>query len=48
MILGPDGISGSLTPDAAEESGRRLLEASQKARVLSERPTLSGLPKPKP
>jgi hypothetical protein len=34
VILGPDAISVSMTPDAAEESALRLLEAARKARVL--------------
>ena len=29
---GPDGIAASLTPDAAEETGRRLLDAANEAR----------------
>jgi hypothetical protein len=32
VILGPDGISGALTPEAAEESARRLLAAAKQAR----------------
>ena len=32
VILGPDAISVSLTPSAAEESGRRLLAAADRAR----------------
>jgi len=31
VVLGPDGLNGSLTPRAAEESGRRLLEAARRA-----------------
>ncbi len=34
VILGPDSTSVALTPDAAEESARRLLEAAHKARIL--------------
>ncbi|HEY0625980.1 MAG TPA: hypothetical protein VGD10_04525 [Allosphingosinicella sp.] len=29
---GPDGIAAALTPEAAEETGRRLLEAATEAR----------------
>jgi hypothetical protein len=32
VILGPDGIAVALTPDAAEESARRLLAAAAEAR----------------
>jgi hypothetical protein len=32
VILGPDGLAAALTPDAAEESGRRLLAAAEEAR----------------
>ena len=31
-IDGPDGVAASLTPDAAEETGRRLLKAADAAR----------------
>ena len=33
VIMGPDAVALSLTPDAAEESGRRLLEAARRARA---------------
>ena len=33
VILGPDGFSASITPHAAEESARRLLQAAQEARA---------------
>lgn len=33
VIIGPDSIGVSLTPEAAEESARRLLEAAGRARV---------------
>lgn len=33
VILGPDGMAASLTPDSAEESGKRLLAAAHKARA---------------
>jgi hypothetical protein len=32
VILGPDGIAGSMTPDAAEVSAHRLLAAAAEAR----------------
>ena len=32
VILGPDGLAAALTPDAAEESGRRLIAAAVEAR----------------
>lgn len=32
VVLGPDGLSGALTPEAAEESARRLLAAAREAR----------------
>ena len=32
VILGPDGLNGSMTPDAAEASARRLLAAAAQAR----------------
>ncbi len=31
-VDGPDGVAVSLTPDAAEETGRRLLAAAEEAR----------------
>ncbi len=31
-IIGPDGVAVSLTPEAAEESARRLAEAAHDAR----------------
>ena len=31
VVLGPDGIGASLTPAAARESGRRLIEAAAAA-----------------
>ena len=33
VILGPDGLSAALTPEAAEESARRLKAAAREARV---------------
>lgn len=32
LIDGPDGVATALTPDAAEETGRRLIEAASIAR----------------
>jgi hypothetical protein len=32
VILGPDSVAISLTPSAAEESARRLMEAAAEAR----------------
>lgn len=32
VVLGPNGIAAALTPDAAEESARRLLAAAERAR----------------
>ena len=33
VVLGPDAVSVSLTPEAAEESGLRLIEAANRART---------------
>ena len=33
VVLGPDAVSVSLTPDAAEESARRLSAAAAEARA---------------
>ncbi|WP_165842746.1 hypothetical protein [Phenylobacterium deserti] len=33
VVLGPDGVGLSLTPAAAEESGRRLIQAAADARA---------------
>jgi hypothetical protein len=33
VVMGPDAVSVSLTPSAAEESGRRLVEAAERARI---------------
>jgi hypothetical protein len=35
VVLGPDAVSVSLTPDAAEESARRLEAAATEARSPS-------------
>ena len=32
VLDGPDGVGLSMTPDAAEETARRLLEGAQRAR----------------
>lgn len=32
LVDGPDGIAAAMTPDAAEETGRRLIEAAAAAR----------------
>ncbi|MFS0770753.1 hypothetical protein [Sphingomonas sp. 1P08PE] len=32
LLDGPDGVALSMTPDAAEETGRRLIEAAAEAR----------------
>ena len=32
VVLGPDSVAVSLTPDAAEESGRRLIAGAENAR----------------
>jgi hypothetical protein len=38
VVLGPDAIAAALTPDAAEESGRRLMSAAEAARRETETP----------
>jgi putative intracellular protease/amidase len=32
-VDGPDGVATSFTPDAAEETGRRLVDAASEART---------------
>lgn len=32
-VDGPDGLATSFTPDAAEETGRRLVDAASEARA---------------
>ena len=32
LVEGPDGVAVTLTPDAAEETGRRLIRAASEAR----------------
>ncbi len=39
VILGPDGMSGSMTPDAAETSGSSMIAAAQVARTQPTGPT---------
>ena len=36
VLQGPDGIGLSMTPEAAEETGRRLLDGAGKARDQGE------------
>ena len=36
VVLGPDGVALSLTPDAAEASARALLQAANDARAAPE------------
>jgi hypothetical protein len=33
IVEGPDGVAVTLTPDAAEETGRRMLRAASEARA---------------
>ena len=35
LLWGPAGIAFTMTPDAAEETARRLLEAARNARLAS-------------
>lgn len=32
IVEGPDGVAVTLTPDAAEETGRRMMRAANEAR----------------
>ena len=32
LVDGPDGVAVAMTPDAAEETGRRLIDAAAEAR----------------
>jgi hypothetical protein len=32
IVEGPDGVAVTLTPEAAEETGRRMIEAAAEAR----------------
>jgi hypothetical protein len=38
VVLGPDAMAAALTPDAAEESARRLMTAAEAARREMETP----------
>lgn len=38
LIDGPDGVATALTPDAAEETGRRLIAAASLARQQAGKP----------
>ena len=44
VLLGPDGIAGSFTPEAAEESAQRLLKAVAHARESHDSPTTGAPP----
>lgn len=51
LVDGPDGVATALTPDAAEETGRRLIAAASIARrqiagSRSPAPGRNGLPSP--
>lgn len=36
LVDGPDGVATALTPEAAEETGRRLIRAAEEARQQSD------------
>lgn len=36
LMDGPDGLAAAFTPDAAEETGRRLMKAAEEARRVGE------------
>jgi hypothetical protein len=38
VVLGPDGVGVSITPECAEESGRRLIAAAEQARRVDPGP----------
>jgi hypothetical protein len=38
VLRGPDGVALSMTPEAAEETGRRLLRAAESARRQRDHP----------
>ena len=40
VLRGPDGVALSMTPEAAEETGRRLLQAAASARRQRDGPSL--------
>jgi hypothetical protein len=37
IVEGPDGVAVTLTPDAAEETGKRLINAASEARAQAAR-----------
>lgn len=37
IVEGPDGVAITLTPDAAEETGRRMMAAADEARRQADR-----------
>ena len=37
IVEGPDGVAVTLTPDAAEETARRMIRAASEARLQLER-----------
>ena len=41
IVEGPDGVAVTLTPDAAEETARRLMAAVSEARRQAETPSLT-------
>ena len=41
IVEGPNGVAVTLTPDAAEETARRLMEAVSEARRQAETPSLT-------
>lgn len=42
LVDGPDGLATALTPDAAEETGRRLVQAANEARLQRNQDTASN------
>lgn len=38
VMDGPDGVAVTMSPDAADETGRRLIDAAQEARRQDEGP----------
>jgi hypothetical protein len=38
IVEGPDGVAVTLTPDAAEETGKRMIKAASEARLQQARP----------
>ena len=43
LMDGPDGLATALTPDAAEETARRLIAAASEARRQLDRGAATGL-----